>query len=519
MAKFILSNLTFAYSEYYAPLFDGVNLEIDTSWKLGLIGRNARGKTTLLKLLHGMLMPVGGRVISGIKTELFPYDLNYTYENVADFIKENVGGFKSIEDDMMRAETQGQTDDPLYAEMLVKYHEDGGGVIEARTQKEFFRMGLSNELLSRDWKTLSGGEKTKIMIIILFLKNPDFALLDEPTNHLDVKGRNDLADYLLKKKGYIIVSHDTEFLDKTVKYVLSINKSNIYIEKGNFTSWKANKDNYEEYEKRQKKNLENKVVQLEKAAANSRSWSGASNLKKYPFRTMSRNRSLRLMKSAVRAERNITKSIDKISVMLGNYEEAKTLNFSQTAYLDDVMIAAEDIGFAYSGKSLFSGLSFEIRAGDRVQISGSNGAGKSTLLSILTGHIKPQFGEIHISDALEISYSQQIPIFHEDYYAILQADEDAAERFKQLLMVFDLEVDYGQRPWHLMSDGERKKADIARALASPNNLLILDEPLNFTDVYFRKQLSEAIIMLAPTMVFVEHDAQFCRDIATGIVSL
>ncbi|MCL2575032.1 MAG: ATP-binding cassette domain-containing protein [Defluviitaleaceae bacterium] len=519
MSKFILHNLTFAYSDYYSPLFDNVNLEIDASWKLGLIGRNARGKTTLLKLLHGILKPTGGQIASSVSTELFPYDINRTYENVADFIKENVGKFKSAEDAIKHYEKNEQTSDPLYIEKLAKYYEDGGGTIEADIEKEFYRMGLNSEILRRDWETLSGGERTKIMIIILFLKNPDFVLLDEPTNHLDAKGRNDLASYLQKKQGYIIVSHDIEFLDKTIKHILSINKSNIYIEKGNFTSWKANKDNYEEYEKRQKKNLENKMVQLEKAAENSRKWSDNSNTKKYPYAGHNRNRSLRIMKSAITAEKNITKNIDKISTMLTNYEETRPLQFSQIAFKGDVMIAVENLDFAYLDKFLFKGLSFEISANDRVLISGANGTGKSTLLNIITGQTGLQQGSLHINKALQISYSKQIPIFCENYYETLENNKDAMEKFKYLLTVFDLKVDYVQRPWHFMSDGERKKIDIAKSLATPHNLLILDEPLNFTDIYFRKQLSEAIIALKPTMVFVEHDAEFCRNIATEVVSL
>ncbi|MCL2753960.1 MAG: ATP-binding cassette domain-containing protein [Defluviitaleaceae bacterium] len=519
MSKFIMHNLTFAYSDYYSPLFDNVNLEIDASWKLGLIGRNARGKTTLLKLLHGKLKSTGGQIVSSVSTELFPYDTNKTYENVADFIKENVGKFKSVEDTLKHYEENGQTGDPLYIEMLTKYYEDGGSTIEADIEKEFFRMGLNSEILRRDWETLSGGERTKIMIIILFLRNPDFVLLDEPTNHLDAKGRNDLANYLQRKQGYIIVSHDIEFLDKTVKHILSINRSNIYIEKGNFTSWKANKDNYEEYEKRQKKNLENKMVQLEKAAENSRKWSDNSNTKKYAYAGHSRNRSLRLMKSAVVAERNIAKSIGKINTMLGNYEEVKPLSFSQTAFGDDVMIAAENLGFAYLDKCLFKGLSFEINSGDRILISGANGTGKSTLLNIITGQTSLQQGSLHINEALQISYSKQIPKFCENYYEVLENNKDAIEKFKYLLTVFDLKADYVQRPWQFMSDGERKKVDIAKSLATPHNLLILDEPLNFTDIYFRKQLSEAIIALKPTMVFVEHDVEFCRNIATKVVSL
>ncbi|MDR2168438.1 MAG: ATP-binding cassette domain-containing protein [Clostridiales bacterium] len=473
MGKFVLQNLTFEYEGHYVPVFKNVSLEIDASWKLGLVGRNGRGKTTLLKLLHGALAPTSGRLFSGINTELYPYDLNNRRSKVMDFIQANICG----------------------------------EIMPYMIEREFNLMGLDLGLLDRDWGSLSGGERTKIQIVILYLRNPEFVLFDEPTTHLDSRGRADLARYLAKKQGYIIVSHDAEFLDAAIDRVLSINKSNIYLEKGNFTSWKRNKDEYEEYEKRQKANLTRKVTQLQKTAKNTRSWSDHSNTKKYAFRTSSRNRSLGIMKRAITAEKRIDRKIGIMSDMLKNYEVAARLEFAQEDASSAVLIRAEGIGHGFANKALFCDLHFEVRKGDRIHISGENGSGKSTLLNIIAGRLAPAQGVLTFSKDLLISYSTQIPLAPAG-----EIDENIAE-------MLDIDEDMLLRPFETLSDGERKKIDIARAFSRRNNLIILDEPLNFTDVYFREQLEEAILNIEPTMIFVEHDRRFCGALATKVIEL
>lgn len=244
--------MSYSYKKYYEPIFNQVTVNIDTDWKLGLVGRNGRGKTTLLKLLHGQLQPDHGSIRKSVNTELFPYDNIYTYKSTMDTIKENIGGLRSMEDHL----------DNL--DILQKYIDMDGYVMESRIKKEMHRMNLPEELLDRNFEILSGGEKTKILMIALFLRTNTFILMDEPTNHLDMGGKKEIAKYLSKKKGFIVVSHDREFLNMIIDHVISINKADIQIEKGNYATWRKNMGMKEEFEFRTSDRLKQEITKLEK---------------------------------------------------------------------------------------------------------------------------------------------------------------------------------------------------------------------------------------------------------------
>ena len=251
MAQIIINNMSFYYKEYYEPIFENVNLNLDSNWKLGLIGRNGRGKTTLLRLIHGELLPDKGKVIKSMKTEFFPFPMVLNYKKTIDVIKENIGGLKTLEDNLEDLEC------------LQKYIDLDGYQMESRILKELNLMNLSESLLDRDYNTLSGGEKTKINLLTLFLKSNVFILLDEPTNHLDIEGKRIIANYLKRKTGFIVVSHDRNFLDTVCDHILSINKKSINIEKGNYSTWLKNKELVEQYEFRTKEKLEKEILSLE----------------------------------------------------------------------------------------------------------------------------------------------------------------------------------------------------------------------------------------------------------------
>ena len=184
MAQIIIEGMSFYYKEYFESIFEDVNLNLDSNWKLGLIGRNGRGKTTLLRLLHGELLPDRGTINKSISTELFPYPMGLKFSRTMDVIKENVGGLRTLEDKL---------EDMEY---LQKYIDLEGYQIESRILKEMNMMKLSDSLLERDYNTLSGGEKTKINLITLFLKRNVFLLLDEPTNHPDMQCKRIIVEYL-----------------------------------------------------------------------------------------------------------------------------------------------------------------------------------------------------------------------------------------------------------------------------------------------------------------------------------
>ena len=202
MSQIQVSNLTFTYEGSYDAVFQDVSFQIDTDWKLGLIGRNGRGKTTLLRLLLGVC-PYQGTIKSSVPFEYFPM---------------------KIEDEEECPMDQLPGDVPLW-----------------KVRRELSLMEADEGLLYRPFYTLSGGERTRIMMAVLFSRETDFLLIDEPTNHLDLQARAQMGEYLKKKKGFILVSHDRNLLDQCVDHILSINKEGLEIQKGNFTSWNENR--------------------------------------------------------------------------------------------------------------------------------------------------------------------------------------------------------------------------------------------------------------------------------------
>ena len=205
MSMIKVNNLSFNYDNHPDYIFEDVSFVIDTDWKLGFIGRNGKGKTTFLNLLLGKYQ-YSGSIISNVEFDYFPF---------------------KIKDDEL-------TSYEIAEDYCLDYE-------QWKFEKETALLEINNVILGKPFKTLSKGEQTKILLAILFMKDNNFLLIDEPTNHLDINSRRIVARYLNSKKGFILVSHDRTFLDNCIDHVLSINKADINIEKGNFSSWDENK--------------------------------------------------------------------------------------------------------------------------------------------------------------------------------------------------------------------------------------------------------------------------------------
>ena len=521
MSKITINNVSYSFKEYYQPIFNNINISIDTDWKLGLIGRNGRGKTTLLKLINNELEPDVGHISKTVNTEYFPYFVDTKYKTTIDVIKENIGLLKSIEDLMDEIVLQNDaTRFEEYQNLLEKYLELDGYNVEANVKKEFYMMGLSENLLEQDFDTLSGGEKTKMLIIALFLRRNTFVLLDEPTNHLDSDGKEAIYDYLSHKKGFILVSHDCELLDNVVDHIISINKSDISIEKGNYSTWLDNKNMTELYEFKTKERLEREIKDLEKNSAMKRSWGATANKEKAEFRTFGRSndsRAAKFMRQAKNAERNIQKNLEEKKSLLKNFETVSDLGINQSNLEDDGLVTIIKLNFAYPNKQLFNDFTFQIRNGDIIWIRGKNGTGKSTLLKLISGEIVSQ--NVISQDNLKISCSYQEPLWEKGLIDDLIDDLDFKNRFINICKDLDIKSLALDKPIETYSSGEKRKIDIARALATKNELLLLDEPLNYMDSHFREQLENAILTYKPTLVFVEHDEVFGKSIANRIIQL
>ena len=239
MARIQISHLTFAYDGSPDLIFDDASFQIDTDWKLGFIGRNGRGKTTLLRILMGELDDHGA-VSSPVQFDYYPIPIAEKKKT------------------------------PLE---LASEYDDEGQIW--RFLKEISCLDIEEEILDRPFSTLSGGEQAKVLLAMLFSKEHHFLLIDEPTNHLDYAGRQVVSQYLNGKKGFILVSHDRAFLDGCVDHILSINKADIEVQRGNFSSWEENKRRQDQFEIEKNDRLKKDIRRLKDTARRMSDWSDA----------------------------------------------------------------------------------------------------------------------------------------------------------------------------------------------------------------------------------------------------
>ena len=490
MSLINISNLTFAYDGSYDNVFENTNIQLDTNWKLGLTGRNGRGKTTLMNLLLGKYK-YQGSISSDTEFMYFPFC-------VSDESKLGV----EIADEIC----------PDY-----EYW---------KLSKELNLLEVDDEVLYRPFSTLSNGEQTKVMLALLFINEDKFLLIDEPTNHLDTRGRKLVSDYLNTKKGFILISHDRAFLDGCVDHILSINRADITVQKGNFSQWLENKEMQDNYELAENQKLKKEIKRLEKTAKQKAEWSDKSEKNKIGFdptkveKSISRRayesaKSKKMMKRAKDIEARSQKAVEDKSKLLKNIEKEESLKISPLEYVKNTLLELENVSISYDGKEICNNVSFQIHKGDRVALCGKNGCGKSSIIKLICGENIEHTGRVDIGSGLKISFVSQ------DTYALKGNLSDYADKngideslFKAILRKLDFSREQFDKNMEDFSGGQKKKVLIARSLCEKAHLYVWDEPLNFIDVISRIQIEKLITNSDVAMLFVEHDKTFCDNIAT-----
>ena len=483
MATIKVSNLTFYYDGSYDTIFENVSFELDTKWKLGFCGRNGRGKTTFLKLLMGEF-EYRGRIASDVHFDYFPFEVRDQTMTVLD----------------------------LLFEIAPDAH-------EWQFRKELSLLAVDDDVLYRSFDTLSSGEQTKVLLSGLFLKENHFLLIDEPTNHLDAFARKIVAKYLNGKNGFILVSHDRAFLDICTDHTLSINKTNIEIVKGNFSSWWAQTERQESFELMQDAKLSEEIKHMEKEVSRNKGWANALVGKKYDYAGHFRSpgsREARLRRDAKRKEKHIRENIEDKRKLLRNVETKEALDIHPLDYHDSQLLYLNQVGVKYD-QDIFQGIDLTIEQGDRLAIIGGNGTGKSSLLKLMTGELSPTSGTVQISSGLVISYVPQDATFVTGKLTAFARDSNIdLTLFKTILRKLDFSRDQLEKDMSLYSAGQKKKVLLARSLSEKAHLYVWDEPLNYIDVISRMQIEELLLAYQPTMVFVEHDVTFIEHVANRV---
>lgn len=492
MSLISVTDLTFSYEGSYDNIFEKVNFQIDTDWKLGFIGRNGRGKTTFLNLLLGKY-EYRGNISAKVNFEYFPFSVTNPEDITIDVI------------------------DNIYPDNLLW-----------KIRKELSLLQVSEDVLYRPFNTLSNGEQTKVLLATLFLKENSFLLIDEPTNHLDMNARKIVSDYLKSKQGFILVSHDRAFLDNCVDHVLSINKTNIEIQKGDFSSWWENKKMQDNFELAENQKLKRDIARLSLAGKRTSDWSdkiektklGTRNSGLRPDRGYIGHKSAKMMKRSKTIESRQHSAIDAKSKLLKNIESFETLKISQTNFHSDRLVELQDVSIFYGKRTVCEGISFNIEQGDRIALYGKNGSGKSSLIKLIYGENINYTGNLRKASQLKISYVSQDTAHLGGNLTNYARDNNIDETiFKATLRKLDFSRIQLEKDISDFSGGQKKKVLIAKSLSEKAHLYIWDEPLNFIDVISRMQIEELLLEYSPTILFVEHDIEFCRNIATRILEL
>lgn len=490
-----VENLTFSYDGSYTNIFENVSFTLDTDWKLGFTGRNGRGKTTFLKLLMGCY-EYKGRITSDVEFEYFPFEISDCKAMTYDICQQ-----------------------------VCPYMEDW------QLLRELNLLKVDPEVLYRPYSTLSNGERTKVMLSVLFLKENSFLLIDEPTNHLDEEGRRVVGDYLNKKKGFILVSHDRVFLDCCIDHVLSINRADIEIEKGNFSCWKHNRDIRNNYEQVQNDRIKKKISDLEKAARSASAHSAKIESTKIGFdpdrtdkltsrRTTIAAKSKKLMSRAKAMETRIEAEIQRQEGLLKNAEPVLALKIPVQKFPVSCPLSLNNVTIDYGSGAVFSPVSFSVSEGDRILIKGKNGSGKSSILKLIAGEKIPYSGNVSINSQLKISYVCQDFSHIKGTLSEFSAEQGTDEKlFRAILCKLGFSSEQLSGRIENFSGGQKKKVLIASSLCTPAHIYIWDEPLNFIDINSRLQIEELITAFSPTMIFVEHDAAFQKKAATEVIVL
>lgn len=490
MSLIDVTDLTFYYEGSYDEIFSHVSFQIDTDWKLGVIGRNGRGKTTFLNLLLGKY-EYEGAISAHVEFDYFPYEVKDGSRMACEVMADIAPG--SEEWELMR---------------------------------ELNLLKVDIEALYRPFCTLSYGEQTKMLLAALFSGEDRFLLIDEPTNHLDTYSRRLVADYLNRKKGFILVSHDRNFLDACIDHVLSINRKDIEVQRGDFSSWYANKEAEDRAEIEQNERLRAEVKRLEAASRQSGSWSDKVERTKKgqrvgglrPDRGFIGHKAAKMMKRAKVLEKRQNKAIEQKAGLLKNIDVAESLKIHPEKYHADRLLELKDVSLYYGEKKACSNVNLEVRRGERICLSGRNGCGKSSVLKLILGEEIAYTGLFEKGAGLTISYVPQdaswvqgsLRRFAEEY----GLDESL---FKAILRKMGMEREQFEKDMSQYSAGQKKKALLAKSLCERAHLYIWDEPLNYIDVLSRIQIEDLLLDHAPTMIFVEHDEAFQDKVATKIV--
>lgn len=517
MIEIGVSSLTKLYGTN--RIFEDVTFDIKTKDRIGLIGRNGTGKSTLLKIIAGQEDYQGGQVFmkKGLTLGYLSQIPNYEDNNtVLDVLNEAFKNLHEIKKDMDEIEKtfDSLTGDELqaaiykYGSLHDSYELAGGYTINEKINRILYGLEISESMQKMEFNKLSGGEKTKIVLGKILLEEPELLLLDEPSNHLDIKSVEWLEGYLSTYSGTIVaVSHDRYFLDRVVNKIVELESDGVHIYFGNYSKYVAEKELRFLQAMKEYENQQNKIKKMEEQIQRYRIWG-----------------EMRDSDKMYKRAKELEKRLDKIDRLDKPFIDKRTANFKINSLerTGKEVISVDSIEKSYV-KKLFSDVSFTLFFNDSMCILGENGTGKSTILKIILNQEKPDSGVVKIGSKVKIGYlSQEVSFDNEDvsivdyfsYYYGISLREARMELAKILFTGEDV-----FKRICTLSGGEKSRLKLGMLMYENVNTLILDEPTNHLDIESREVLEENLINYEGTLLFVSHDRYFVDKIATCIGEL
>ncbi|MBC2256720.1 ribosomal protection-like ABC-F family protein [Listeria booriae] len=492
-------------------ILEKISLQVEEGERIGLIGRNGEGKSTILKII-ARLETVDDGIVSvkrsatvGLLNQMPNVSGNAI---VRDYLRTAFADVLSLQAELTELEQWLMTDVSerllaQYGEKQARFIDLGGYNLDTNMDKILHGLGISH-LAEKFWEQLSGGERTKVSLAKMLLEGPDLLLLDEPTNHLDLQAVDWLTQFLRAYKGTVlVVSHDRYFLDEVVQKIVELENKELITYHTNFSGYLVEREERLLKEFRDYKDQQKKIKKMQQAIKRLRQWAMEANPPN---------------DALFRRAKNMEKALARIDVLKKPALEQKNmrLEFEESKRSGEDVVIFDAVWKQFGDRVLFDGLDCHIRQKERVAIVGNNGAGKSTFLKMVLGEVAPDVGTVHVGPSVDIAYLSQHMDVGDENQTVLEAFRDKVAVVegdaRHMLATF---LFYGEMVFRKvanLSGGERMRLSLAQFMNQPVNTLLLDEPTNHLDIASREVLEEALRNFEGTIITISHDRFFMDQI-------